>query len=312
MSRSENIYYLLPKAHEIIADYNVQYRMLGGTALKAMTSMQSVDANTKEIVVDNNLALSTVRENRTLRDVDYLVLTTNESKISSIKYSLEKELGDKVVTSVFGLNRYEQQVNRSYPIKMIDFTSDRLIDNNGKLYYYCHPAIAAVNAESYEEWRINMGNQKVSIPTLSPEAIRAAYLIRSVGGLRPRDASKINELDKSLEKYWPEHLDYRSSKLSEWYDFKKLMEGSITEVGISFVARRSLLHFLDSKKWAIDIAQGGGLLGKSMQPILAKIIHEAALDDEPDNYGLKSYLGGTNHDEDIAEKTFPASKSNCY
>jgi hypothetical protein len=72
------------------------------------------------------------------------------------------------------------------------------------------------------------------------------------------------------------------------------------------------MKFLDSKKWAIDIAQGGGFLGKNIQPILGKIIHEAVHNPDLDNYELKSYLGSLTNEQDVAEELFPANESKCY
>ena len=297
-----NIYDVLPDAHDVFVDHSVQYRMLGGTAIQATLQAVSIEPESRIIVPHPGLRLSTTRENGTLRDVDYLVMTTDEQKIKSISSALTKEIGSKAIVSVFGIQPHAQLLQQQWKRRILDFTSERSIDDAGNMYYSCNPVMQQVNPRSYEPWHIQLPNGSI-VPTLSPEALKAAYYIRSIGGLRPRDKKKTETLEKTMDRCWPEHKMYRTEVLSEWYAFRDKLHPRSFDNGMLFEARQTLMQYLDSKDWAVSIAQGGGALGSIAKPILGKIINESPA---TDNKRTVTLGAKQSQNSDPAELLFPA------
>ena len=279
-----NMYDVIGETTPVFNGHRVQYRVLGGAATMAMTAAEAYDPQKERIFVPPSIMLDTERPNGTLRDVDYLIMTTDPEKIEEIHRDVTAAVGGKAVVSVFGFPKHEDIMARSpWSGRFMDFTSERTIDSAGNVFHVCHPIVQPVQAASYRPWTAEIDGIR-DFSTLSPASHYAAYMVRSLGGQRPRDRAKMEDLRHTMRSLWPDLAEYEANTLSEWYEFRDLMSSlSATDEGLDslmLAARRPIIRFLDSQEWAIELAQGGGPFGKLVKPVLGKFMREATSDDE--------------------------------
>lgn len=279
-----NMYDIIPDTLPVFAEHEVQYRVLGGTATTAVIEANAFLPNDKKIAAPPEIHIPNIRDNGTVRDIDFLVMTTDPDKIAAIHKDVKEAAGKNAVVSVFGIPRHEEMMARSkWDGRLKDFTSERTIDADGNMYYLCHPIVQQVRTASYDQWEVQIEGGR-NFTTLSPVALQAAYRIRSLGGERPRDHKKTMDMEVSMMHKWPEHEEYAQAMVSEWYDFRDAMQKmGFTDGGLDafmLALRRPLIRFLDAQDWAVEISQGGGFLGEKIQPILGRFMREAESEEE--------------------------------
>jgi hypothetical protein len=214
-----------------------------------------------------------LRDNGTRRDVDLLVsavLTKKEAE--AIKEEVARAIDDALVVSVFGLDRYKPKANRLRRTIAVpkSWTSRRTIDDGGVNRYELFPLSQEVPAETYEPWSLVLpSGAKVS--TLSPAGHVEAYSMRSISGLRPKDAKKVaamrgrvesdeifsEQMHEGMFKPWEEFAqgirDLRDGLMFE--DDSMLRDGTSWIDMYAFGVKGRGLKTAESKDTIVDFAQ---------------------------------------------------------
>ncbi len=165
---------------------------LGSAALASPNVAISYDA--KEVRVPAGFNLSVLREDKTLRDVDVLVLSSDAARIAEVDVELEETVGAGLERSVFGIRPKEAlaaQIENPLGFRAFrTFVSDRYDLGNNDLVKALYPFMVPIHPESLETWNLYIGDEQ-PIPIPHPGTTIANYTNRSISGIRPKDVSKV-------------------------------------------------------------------------------------------------------------------------
>jgi len=157
-------------------------------------------------------ALQPVRENGTLRDMDALVLSTDPDEIAAIETAAGTTIGDRLEISVFGLHKAAQlreQVANPFGWQALKtFVSDRYVDvdYDGAVFKALFPFAVEVPTEALETYSLEVGREV--FPVANPAAAILNYWTRSISGLRPKDADKIQAVAANVFAKAPELVEW--------------------------------------------------------------------------------------------------------
>lgn len=192
----------------------VPYYVLGGLGVAALKDSRT-DIITEErlIVPPSDLYVSNWRPKthsflpQTRRDSDILVGTTDPALVYEVYKATTEVIGDELEVSVFGLKRFEDARKDSGLQRTLkSWLSSRTLDEAGQLRYTLGPVEQVVNAEIFEPWNVLLPNGENVISTMHPVHQLKNYYMRSITGLRSKDQSKIDEVEKVLATN--EQMDY--------------------------------------------------------------------------------------------------------
>lgn len=275
-----NMLHVLPTIANICTEYGVEHRVLGGAATQAMVQASSFTESTEfhAMYLGADAVVTTIRDNGTPRDADVLVMTTNKKVVDTIYYDAQKATKGKLgKLSVFGLGKHEDVVARgSVRANISDFTSDRTMDEQGNMYLVCHPFIRSIDPLTHQAWTV-FGSFEGTFNTVSPVAQQLAYQTRPIGGIRPRDVEKVAALQAVLDEKLPGFEVSVASIMQEWHQFKLDLLLAVEfeqDWSLATTARARLSRYLNSKQWAVNAAQGEGVLGKMFAPIQTAFVKE--------------------------------------
>lgn len=178
-------------------------QIMGGIASTALRHPDLVvDFVHKELRVPE-VDIPIFRPNGTLRDADVFVLTENTERIQEVKKTLVQSIDDQLIASVCAIHpfrAYERQIGNQTEI-----TSDRYRVNPFKKDYakVLPPFVATIDPEALETWQLIV-NDELTIPVSHPGATFSNYTQRSIEGLRPKDAKKMNAAARNVFAKAPE------------------------------------------------------------------------------------------------------------
>jgi hypothetical protein len=275
----------LDAATQDILDPGQQYYVLGGIATAAIKHPDSVfDHQTNRLIAAVDSGEPILRNNDTRRDIDLLVLdilTAEQAK--RIRQRASIAIGKQLVVSVFGLTEHQEPNMLYRTVKSIAaWTSVRTLADDGTLRYELHPLQQEVSRESYSPWALQLPNgHEVSI--LNPAAHMLAYYMRSISGLRNKDAEKVEEMRRKIlnDQNFKEQIF--DGPLQSWQQFaddvdrlgnrsphdEALPIGAVAsafEVGV-FRKKSELLRFFEANPTIVKYAQKG-LLQAILRPII--------------------------------------------
>lgn len=281
--------------YEVIADVDQamkesmpegrRYFVLGGIATGALKHDHTyIDTFTKRVYATSESAESTIRDNGTCRDIDILV-DGNISKDAGkkIKSCVEEATECKLEVSVFGFEERAPAASAVERLKkrVLSMTSKRTIDESGILRYELFPLEQEVNEESFEQWRLQTPYGDVGM--LNPAAHVLAYRMRSITGLRPKDAEKYNQMHRRVFLN-PEFIEQvQDGKYRPWRDFADAItlygngELPVIDPKISehagkyeneiYKARAKALSLFERQSFFVNIAQNP-LIQKILNPFI--------------------------------------------
>lgn len=207
------------------------YQSMGGIPTRAISSPNAIFLPSDEtIVVPDYVYLSNWRTRQcsdatiiekptSLRDADYLLMTTDQPAIDAAQAAAEAVAAGRMEISVFGLHPYKQlEDQRNDPLGSVVrvWLSDRYVTNtteSGQLseasvvYKSLFPFAAPVAKELGRTWTLRLeGNNGLELPIAHPAAMLLNYFTRSISGLRPKDAEKINVVAANIFRLYPDVL----------------------------------------------------------------------------------------------------------
>ncbi len=262
-----------------------EYYVLGGIATGALTHESTViDDQSQAIVAAKESGSALVRENGTRRDIDILVgdiLPRKEAK--RIKAEVSGAIDKTLVVSVFGMDRHQGDLSPAERLQRnaLAWTSRRTIDRDGILRYELFPLQRVVDPDSYKPWQLQIPDGK-HIQVFHPAGHMLAYMLRSVSGIRDKDADKLSAMQERITPLFREEIN--DGPFRSWIDFAGDIHGLLHKGREAAVRVRSdaqlvdldvfrlkgrVLGRLESYQKMVDLAQG------ALRPVLDRIIDAA-------------------------------------
>ena len=204
------------------------YYLLGGITTATLIDHESrIIPSERLVVAGPDSDLSVRRPNGTPRDADILLLgVLPKETLQNVKAAVLAGSRKSIEVSVFGLDRHVPNagVGRRMAWNMAQWVSRRTLDTEGNHRYELFPLSCVVQAASYEPWRLVLPGMKDGecISILNPGAHWLAYQMRSIGGLRGKDAEKVEKMGERVEPIFREQI--HDGVLREW----RLFAESIT------------------------------------------------------------------------------------
>lgn len=260
-----------------------RYFVLGGIATGALKHPDTyIDTLTRSVYATNESSESTLRDNGTKRDIDVLIDDTIGKEAGRrIKSNLEEATEGKLEISVFGFDAHEpaEKVTQRFKKRILSMMSERTICENGILRYELFPLEQTVERESYEQWRLVTPHTEVGI--LNPAGHVLAYRMRSITGLRPKDAEKYHQMHRQVFAH-PELLEQiMDGKYRTWLDFAhaidNLRNGEMPQDDpiITEQARGIDQGLYRLKSKTLSLLEGHGLVVNIAQhPIMQKALNK--------------------------------------
>lgn len=175
-------------------------QIMGGVGMAALLHENvAINEEQKTVWVPDDLFLASEREDGTKRDIDVLVLSSDDDQVHAVDASLALHIGDALERSVFGI-RPNQALLEQYakPLggrALRTFLSDRYeaeAVQTGQYVKSLTPFSAPIEEGFLDTWGLYIGQNESPIPIPHPGAAIANYTNRSISGVRPRDAAKIH------------------------------------------------------------------------------------------------------------------------
>ncbi len=191
---------VIPLVQELDAE-GLHFQIMGGIGSVALANEFVALPNDQLIETREEIRLSQFRENKTLRDVDVLVLSSDDTDIEKVELITQEVIGDELEISVFGLkNSWDLARQKDHPLRSLGMVhlADRYVGLHGvaDCQKALYPFKAALNPEILETWYVPVirGGQVTSIPIPHPGASILNYVTRSVSGIRPKDEAKLTKI----------------------------------------------------------------------------------------------------------------------
>lgn len=156
------------------------------------------------------MALDPIRADGSRRDLDVLVLSADEEAIAMVEAAAERTVDGQLDVSVFGLHKaveLREQVANPFGWRAFKtFVSDRYLWESGRVDKALFPFGVELDREALETWSLEIGAEE--FPVANPSSTVLNYLTRSISGLRPKDADKVDAMAGQVFAKAPE--------LAEW------------------------------------------------------------------------------------------------
>lgn len=201
-----------PFAEALKQESITDVQVMGGVYSAALLDPETVIDPKSKFVIAPALLYQDVRRpdrNKSLRDVDAFVKSSDRKYIALIEQILKETVGTELERSVFGIVP-EKVLRRQlcHPFGFIalkTFLSDRYVQPDG-LVKSLFPFGVPIDAESLESWTLTVGDMQVQVPNPARQVID--YTNRSISGVRPKDEKKVEEIAAIVFSKAPELLDW--------------------------------------------------------------------------------------------------------
>jgi hypothetical protein len=182
-------------------------QFMGGITAQALSAPSlRVNPDSRVVEAPSTLALSTTRENGTLRDLDILALTTDAGIVDNIQDEVSGIVDGRLDVSVFGIRPAEilgRQARHPMGFSALKtFLSDRYRANDGQLYRALFPFSVPISDKTIESWTLAIGDNEIPMP--APSATVLNYTQRSISGLRYKDTPKWLAMVSNLKNVYPD------------------------------------------------------------------------------------------------------------
>ncbi|HEY5153006.1 MAG TPA: hypothetical protein VII55_03455 [Candidatus Saccharimonadales bacterium] len=156
-------------------------------------------------------ALAPTRIGGSKRDIDALILSSDPEQIDDVKQLAEDTIGDRLDRKLFHIHDFaevEERVDSLFGLPTLKtFVSDRYRHRDGRLLKALSPLFAVeMPPETLEFYTVEIGD--MTMPTANPAQLILNYWTRSMSGLRPKDAEKVERLAGHVFAKAPELVDW--------------------------------------------------------------------------------------------------------
>lgn len=160
--------------------------------------------------------LGQFRDDGNRRDLDILVMSSMPRRIEEVEAIANETVGKELVLSVFGLHQFNQlHQQQQHPWLSLAkvWLADRYVIEAPTSIRYAKKALfpfeVDMELETMDNWQLIVGKDDENpIPIPHPGTVILNYLTRSISGLRPKDADKVEKLSRNVFAKSPE--------LAEW------------------------------------------------------------------------------------------------
>lgn len=200
-----------PYVEAVIAPGMPEVQILGGVGSAALRDEATVILFDEErIIAPPDLYLPQFRDEGTKRDVETLVLSTDPLDNKRVKQCAKDTIGKQLIIETFPLldasdmsTLYENPLGKN---ALLAALSDRYVDTSqgpdAGVQRILFPFATEISAEALKSWTLEIGD--ITMPVPSPAANIINYLTRSLSGLRPKDAEKVEEMGRAIFAKSPE------------------------------------------------------------------------------------------------------------
>ncbi len=133
----------------------------------------------------------TLRDDGSLRDLDLIALTSDQRLRNQIRGTAAEAASGEMEIAVFGLGKYHERGAAGRALAhMTHWVSRREIDADGVVHHSLFPFAAPVPEAAFKHRLVFPNGQEAA--TFSPTYSVISYMLRSIGGIRPRDEVKVD------------------------------------------------------------------------------------------------------------------------
>lgn len=223
---TQDCFEIVAGLNQSVREHTDTYYVVGGLASAALAHPGTrFDIGQRTIIPPEDLTLPSARENGTLRDIDVLVLSPEEKKIDDVQNSVQSVVGDNLEISVFGIDSHEMyaEESRHWSRNFKEFLSQRTVDEQGRHRYVLRPIEQTVSEESYEPWAMLIPSDDY-IQVMHPVAQLMCYKMRSISGLRSKDAQKVENIAGNILTIPEFQTELEYGVYKEWQIFANAVE----------------------------------------------------------------------------------------
>ena len=260
------------RLHEKANIASANYRIVGGVALKSYTLAQNINWNDQTVELLPDVYLPSLRRNDTIRDIDTLVVTTDQQEVAEIKDVLTRCIDKNLIVSVFCLKNEVSKKRINFP--NMDFVSSHTM-SDGRYFMTLDKVNTQLPDDWYDDWLVYKNNSnKPLFKTLSPTVIEANYHMRSITGIRPKDKVKLQNFgEKVYDRKFSEDIVKEYDKYVNQIDIGKTHFNELKKLRDSdspswFKLKANLLSNFESNPHLVKAAQG------SMDKILSFLVNK--------------------------------------
>ncbi len=191
------------------------FQVFGGIGSHALTlASTEIHPDERLVTVSEEVMLAQRRVDGNLRDFDCLILDTDQSVVDGLEALAKKTIGKELELSFFGLRSLDQltkQAKRPASSAAKVWVSDRYVtmaDGEVALAQKAlYPFAVDMDPALLETWHLQINGDR-PLPIPHPGVTILNYLTRSISGLRPKDATKVEKLSCNIIGKAPEVLDW--------------------------------------------------------------------------------------------------------
>ncbi len=168
------------------------------------------------VVMHDELILPQYRDaaGRNLRDLDCLVLATDEAAVAAAEQAAADTVGTDLELSFFGLRPMsqlnDQRHNQAASLALVHVSDRYVAESEGKITHArkaLFPFVVDMDVSTLDTWRLMIaGGNPMPIP--HPGVTLLNYLSRSESGLRPKDEPKLNAMTSNIAAKAPGVIDW--------------------------------------------------------------------------------------------------------
>lgn len=191
-----------PFLDDLHSETQSSVQIVGGLGMHALTlETTEIDHNAQEICIREPLTLPVLRDNGTRRDVDALVMTTDETALAHAEERLKEVVDGQLKVGAFGIHsaeNFDRLVRNPLGIRAVRTAlADRYMAADGTFTKATFPFSVPITEESLATWHVT-NNQDFYMPVSDPFTSYLDYAERSIGGRRPKDAEKLQKVAANL------------------------------------------------------------------------------------------------------------------
>jgi hypothetical protein len=203
---SYHIQECIKEIEQYCLDHKIQHRFVGGVSYGGLVNKQTTyefDLGNRHVKLKNHNELSDFRKDRTVKDIDLIVIEPDQKKVSAFQqyvYDLQKKICTKT-----GVDIPISVEAAIYPLKgdrnwLTQFVTAIEVDKvghygEGNIYYAFEDIKQLISWRSIDGWIVELENG-MKYTTRSPIADFYAYAFRNPGGVKLKDVNKLVYLKK--------------------------------------------------------------------------------------------------------------------
>lgn len=191
-------------------------QIVGGNASSSLLHESVViDLGARTIQAPAACDLPRLRADNSLRDLDTLVLSTDDAEIEAVRLMAEQLIGAELKINVFGLKTLadlEHQRRRPMRSTARIFLGDRYVAPSHRAgrdsmaikgFKALYPFQVPIDPDSMETFSLTVAGRPAT-PVPHPGATILNYLTRSISGLRAKDTVKVELMTETVLTRYPE------------------------------------------------------------------------------------------------------------